>query len=469
MSRLLILSPLTLYAFFIWFPDIVHAGLLYVSGTEVALPLMLVLGLGLALTPDRLALLERHFPVLALPVLAALFFSATIVLSGLTSGNVVGVLRPTTRDLFGAIVLVYAFLVLREPRDHRLVLAAFGLGIVACALFLAAGFVVPPIAEMVVHMQGRFAGTFDHPNQLGIVTSTAIPLVVLARPFRRFVLDDLIVVPALFFIVVVSGSKTNMALGAFNFTLAYLVRFWLEGRIVKLTGFLVVLPVLAAGAVSAALAILESFGTDYVETVLLAFTNPGEVTSVHMRLEIWQGAVDGFSRNFLLGVGPTGTDGYIDFGHAHNLTLDVMLKYGLIGILVYLFWLGTAGGLIWRLLRSDARADRWTRTVGAGVALAMINYLIVNHVSDSGGNLTMKLFYFVWALGLALVVQAPATAAAAPAARTRRLGDRWRGGVGAAGLSGDVPATASSPPLPADGGATRGRFRTSAGFAPGRR
>ena len=437
MLNVIFLLPILLYAAGLWFPNLVDTPVLAISGTEIGIFGMLLF-LPFALLTRAGAVNRPHtfgFVLASLASIALFAGAITLSLSQLAtaSGAFREVFRIISRDVFGLILVAYTCLVVPSLREVRIVWWTAALGFIVMAVLIAPAFFDPSLnvrAEF-IGTQGRIQGFFNHPNQLGIVTATILPLFLLAPLGRQRLPVYAVLCVAALFCVLASGSKTNIVIATLLVVLCLGVRYLQHGEHVRVAVLAITAPVVLLTLLSGGLILLETYRPYYAAEVLRLLRDPLEAETLLGRAELWSGALVGFGDSPLLGVGLMTNTYLVVAGHAHNLTLDVLLKYGLVGFAGYGCWLAAAIATAVASVRRSARAgDLVLKGVTAGYLIAMITYLLVNHFSDSGQAETIRVFYFVWALALAtlrvadIAATKPAATGTAPAVF---IGRRWMG------------------------------------------
>lgn len=437
MARFWLLFPVLVYVAGMWFPNVVETPLLAVSGPEVGLLLMaLALPFLLSSSPTvpigPTSKTTAIFSLGAIATFGLLIFVCTLP-DIVWAGGMQAALRIVSREIFGFVLILYMWRVIERASELNLVVIWAGIGAIGLSLFLFPVFVDPGAyhGTGLVGPANRIAGTFGHPNQLGIVCSTIMSLFVLA-PFRRgrlFV--DLCVVPACLAVVVMTGSKANITFCVVVICLTYALRFYLERAYAKLTLTILMAPVVVVGLFVTIATLLATYQPEYFETVLELLRSPTEAGTVMGRGDLWGNALAGFASSPLLGVGPVAASDYLGVSQAHNLTLDVLLRSGLVGFVGYLLWLAACGTTAWRAHRKAAAKDEpevvrlsWAVIVAFGV------YFVANHISDSASPETARVFYFVWAVGLVTLRLAEAEATGRQARPLRPIGPARRRGCG---------------------------------------
>jgi exopolysaccharide production protein ExoQ len=294
-------------------------------------------------------------------------------------------------DLLHSVFLVYAF-------------AAF--------LNFVFVFIMPPLS--MEHVTPGYAGYFAGKNYLGQLAGVAFLLSVMEifenrrRPFA-------IVVAALSIaLLLLSNSKTSLALALFAPVLATLTL--VLKRWAKLS------PAILPVAVVLIYMVVSSFSSFNVYK--LSYLMYGESTFTG-RAFIWDFATYEIEQRPFFGwgyqsfwqVGPSGPakidgPGWIkEMPHAHNGFLDIRLEVGYIGFAIFLGFLLTTLHACGRLL--DLRPSRgWS-------VLSLAYFVIVNNFLESTW---MRGSEFVWVVFLIIVAELARCGASVPPRRQRNIG-----------------------------------------------
>jgi len=137
-------------------------------------------------------------------------------------------------------------------------------------------------------------------------------------------------------------------------------------------------------------------------------------TSVGLRLDMWKAGIGAFKQNPLIGSGPTGTDQVVDeliaggeihpavrdFRHLHNQYVEVMARYGIVGLVAYLLLLLVSLRLFMKKTRSDVPQ---VQALALGGSFFVTLHAIVNltqSMLERNIGVTMFVFMvvFVWAI-----------------------------------------------------------------------
>ncbi|MFL1466416.1 O-antigen ligase family protein [Marinobacter sp. HN1S83] len=137
-------------------------------------------------------------------------------------------------------------------------------------------------------------------------------------------------------------------------------------------------------------------------------------TSVGLRLDMWKAGVKAFQENPLIGSGPTGTEAVIsdlivsgqihpavqNFRHLHNQYIDVMARYGVIGLASYLLLMVVTFGLFLKKTNSDVPE---VKALALGGAFFVTLHAVVNltqSMLERNIGVTMFVFMvvFIWAV-----------------------------------------------------------------------
>lgn len=137
-------------------------------------------------------------------------------------------------------------------------------------------------------------------------------------------------------------------------------------------------------------------------------------TSVGLRLDMWKAGWTAFQENPLIGSGPSGTEAVIDdligsgqihpavrnFRHLHNQYVEVMARYGVVGVAAYILLLAVAIGLFMKKTRSTIPE---VRALALGGAFFVTLHAVVNltqSMLERNIGVTMFVFMvvFIWAV-----------------------------------------------------------------------
>ena len=309
----------------------------------IALQAMLLLAT-LVLSPAH-SLSKVFLPITSLAYVAWWIASYT------WDGNRAGWISASTRDLATIITIVVLAQVLGRDDFLRCLLRS---GYIAIGLIFFALAVQPGAAYSTAGPVPGLHGGFIHKNTMAPCLLLTASVVLCFHPNRTFRRCFMVFVAAL---LVLGDTTTGLA------TLVLLVLFnWMLGgykglvqRLGRSAGSLLMVAALIATLVAAEM---------FASVVMLS----GKDLTFSSRTVIWEGVTDAISRRFWDGYGygvweniwaePIRSinihNGFL-VAHAHNAALDLMLRLGAIGLILYLLlFLGTlrAG---WRgLLRDDA-------------------------------------------------------------------------------------------------------------------
>lgn len=137
-------------------------------------------------------------------------------------------------------------------------------------------------------------------------------------------------------------------------------------------------------------------------------------TSVGLRLDMWKAGWTAFQRNPFIGSGPSGTDAVVNelvgsgqihpavqnFRHLHNQYVEVMARYGVVGLAAYVLLMATSIGLFMQKTRS---AIPEVRALALGGAFFVTLHAVVNltqSMLERNIGVTMFVFMvvFIWAV-----------------------------------------------------------------------
>ena len=185
-----------------------------------------------------------------------------------------------------------------------------------------------------------------------------------------------------FSILIVVFSRVRSGLVAL--TLLFLLNAFLSPRMRKLS--------LAALALTLSMAIGSSYWFDF------------NLDSVNERLGLMGRSLELWGNHLLLGIGPDQFGAFLPgaglpVGHPHNTILGIGTEGGLIGLALYLIFLGCLVARAWQLLRSDDQetmAPEWVRRT---LVYVLATYLVVGLFDFNFGDTEVLLLHaFHWAL-----------------------------------------------------------------------
>lgn len=138
------------------------------------------------------------------------------------------------------------------------------------------------------------------------------------------------------------------------------------------------------------------------ERVTMTHQENGELdASAEERVAIWQDAAQMFSEDPVFGTGFNTyayLGRYMGYKDTHNYYLKILIEMGLAGLLAFLWLLGAACKMPWRLFR--LAKDPFMSALGCGLFAMMICVLVVNFFGDRWTFLQVNGFLWVL-LGLA--------------------------------------------------------------------
>ncbi|MDX8442176.1 O-antigen ligase family protein [Mesorhizobium australafricanum] len=382
----------------IWFPGAARIG-----GTDGSLSFLLALFCAVVSVTCYGDIARRLHRTEAVLVTAVLTTAALIIvfslLSMLYAGNPIRTFRAVFAQIFAFAIIPAVAAISARPKGSeaidRIVTVMIIMSVVtSCLVSIGLG-------------DARFAdrseGYFKHSNQLGIALSAGLPLVaamlVASRRYRILLLGCLLVV---LLGLVKSGSKTNFVVGVaglgvfFGLYSVYLVRR--RQAPVSILAGVAIAPVLLGTSLLA----LRSLNPRAYE-LLSTQASGGETHSMISRSRLWSISIDlGLAHPFI-GVGAGQTVGDIA-PHSHNLFIDYFRTLGvpgvaLITIIVVLVTAYLIGAVLSALSGDDASEEsRKTNVMVLGSAVAVLNYIVANQMSDSFGPSTAPFFWLPLAL-----------------------------------------------------------------------
>lgn len=300
----------------------------------------------ITLIPDfKLFLRLNNISNLLIP-LALFFFLLTIV--GAYNVNTVSSSFFNSGILFN---IFFFWLLINHERKEYMVLEKgmlfFALGsIITTVLF---------IADIgVVYEQGRLNMFNENQNYIGIRICTSV-IVLLTMIFQnnlklgqiRYIL--LLPIPFMLFLMAETGSRVAF--------MAFILAFMLGVVLFKTNGVLKKTMLIASGIVILAVAFVLLLQTDVLRNRLLQSTEGADLAG---RDVIWQSIIPLIVENPIFGVGETGYDYFaqVTFGKlwgAHNVFLEVLSDTGIIGLLIYLYFLFQ----IFKYAYSSYKTKKW--------------------------------------------------------------------------------------------------------------
>jgi O-antigen ligase len=245
---------------------------------------------------------------------------------------------------------------------------------------------------------GRYGGFLNHPNQYGIVLSTAsVTIVFFLHSSRRWEkLLGLLTITIFGFCLFQSLSKTNIILFLVSLTVGSLVIVARNPlHILRAMVALCLLAGVMVATVSVGKEALWQLSPKDARLIEDALFDPGEVRSIDTRKDSWADAMTYIRKHPVMGLGPGVADDVLLNNHAHNLFLQMYLDAGLSGVTGIAL---VVVGILWRGLQLIGQAarrrqvlddERVMRTVSG---IAIIIYVVANTMSDSFGTATMPVF-----------------------------------------------------------------------------
>lgn len=233
----------------------------------------------------------------------------------------------------------------------------------------------------------RVTGTFTHPNPLATYLTMIVVLGVAVLPYvgRWYRIGLVILIGAGAWTLLLTYTRSGWI--AVFLGLA-VVGYYQRGILLPLLGILLVVVALALPAVTERFADLSDTAT--------ASGQP--VNSLEWRVQTWETAL-GAVENPIVGMGLRSSDVLTDANKLpHNDFVRMYVELGIVGFLVYLWFLGAA----WRIaLRSlAASASDLNRGLAVGFAGVAAAFLVLSVVSNLLSQLVL-LWYFAIAASLA--------------------------------------------------------------------
>ncbi|MGE2836580.1 O-antigen ligase family protein [Mycobacterium sp. SMC-4] len=251
----------------------------------------------------------------------------------------------------------------------------------------------------------RSMGFFEHANQYAIWIISLVPLVLLVS--RNIVFASLALLN-IGLALVVTGSKFNLAL-------VFVIAWFALGLRARLRLSILIpaaIPVFAfayASVMNTVINIMRLVNPEYAEKVQVAIEDPLNAYSVVDRLALWQSAVDHAAESPVIGIGGGQAYTVLTYPHAHNIVLQYLLTYGVLGavVILLLFCVAFAASVEGKPADTDSYRAKHALT------LSLTSLFISNQFSDSMASQQILLFGIIVGILLALN-------------RTRCSGDRER-------------------------------------------
>jgi O-antigen ligase len=333
----------------------------------------------------------------------AIFFLS--IISTTYAEKPIDAIRYSVRYLQGTILLAaLATSTINITHIHRAYLC-FVVGAIFSAAISCSGIIFPFMEQFTVDpsARGRYQGVFNHPNQLGLAMAMAIPLML---PFaKKNNLVFLSGLPLIFLGLFLSGSKLNIILGALNILL-YIILLNLTYKSIINTIFNFFLSLLFIFLIySPILHVIEELNPDHYSVMMEFFVDPLSQGTTIDRIDMYNSIINYIWQGHIFGVGAGNQINVIQYIHAHNMFLDIVLCLGIPGLIFFSILIYHCISLLicplikskYKIITSPPSAEIYALMV------AGFSYLISNLSSDSFGSNTLPLFWVC--LGLSIAFQ----------------------------------------------------------------
>ncbi|EON90637.1 hypothetical protein MARLIPOL_17858 [Marinobacter lipolyticus SM19] len=211
----------------------------------------------------------------------------------------------------------------------------------------------------------------------------------------------------------VSGTRSGwVAIPVVTFIGLYVFRQLLIQR--KALLVLMTMLIVTGFVIASQFDLVEQRATVAVNEFIDYYEDGRNGTSVGLRLDMWKAGVEAFKKNPLIGAGPSGTDAVVgdlirsgqihpaveDFRHLHNQYIEMMARYGVIGLVSYLLLLVVTFRLFMRKTHSNIPE---VKALALGGAFFVTLHAIVNltqSMLERNIGVTMFVFMvvFIWAV-----------------------------------------------------------------------
>lgn len=345
-----------------------------------------------------------------------------IVLAGLASTAVAvdrsAAVTFAVRYAVGLGVIVAVAAAVRRGDRWRTLLATVTAGGALVVILAWAGTRLPGLGAVTLGVSNRSEALFEHPNQLGMMLSTVLPIAAafaVASRGGRAVLAagvTLLLLHGTF----LSGSIVNAAVAAATLlALALLIQSSRRRTAAQAAGLTALIAIGAIGLASAP-RLLEPFFPRIargVEALLLSPLSLVEaVPSFASRLAIYRRAVEVIAEHPVLGIG--GDNAYLvlstawasNVSHAHNLFLNAALSLGLIGLLGTIVFAAAWCALAVRVIRGAWSVPADAAPLYLGLGTGMLAFFVTNQSSDSLGGTIVYVLWLWLGAGLAMTTVA---------------------------------------------------------------
>ncbi|RST31444.1 hypothetical protein HMF7854_11780 [Sphingomonas ginkgonis] len=281
--------------------------------------------------------------------------------------------------------------------------------------------------EALVMREYRLTAFFENANQLGVVVLAIWPLavaLVLTAPTARLRLLATGALAILGAAILLSGTKTAMALGFVSGALVWLYHASRSGSLGKTLVTLTIALCLIVLAVPVTLWLISiSSPTAFRKVSAILANGVWEYRSIQTRDVIWQESIRLGLKHPLLGTGAGSK--VLGYSHSHNMSLDYFRGMGILGLVAALTLLVAVASRTAAFVASTWHkgvVDRSADVVTAAMYLGATFYLVGNQLSDSFSPTTAFPF---WMLYLGAYFSTLKPRAVAARARLRRSTRDW--------------------------------------------
>lgn len=343
--------------------------------------------------------------LLAAGLLVAL---ATIATVGMTSVLVADsawpVIRFVVRYLMGLVTIVALLDLLSTPERLRTLVRAVTFGALASIVLGGAGLAVPALGEITVRSSDRVQAFMNHPNQLAILLTSWMPIVLAGALHRPRRWRAWLTVAVLLAGIGLTGSKFNLLLlavtvPAYAFVFTALHRGWTKRLMLRL-----VLTFGLGAAAALAIAVVAQTNPRTLTTLARLAEDPFSTSTVASRQELWSLAISAGNASPVLGIGADHAATVLPHDHAHNVVLHFYLTLGVLGTTALALLFGGIATLVTVTARTAMRMRvAWNLrapVVALGASLVPVNYVAGNMSSDSFGPATSPLLWVALAVAL---------------------------------------------------------------------
>lgn len=381
----------------------------YISGIGMQINHVVTLVLIIVFTISKLV--HKDFRLINMPrplfkyslwIMASTFsIIVAATMSSINARNIIEVAKFQIAYLIGLLVLIVYLTVLEKKEDVDFILNLLILGGIFSVLCSFLGYFIPFFKEITFNRFGRAQGFLLHPNQLGIMLSSLIPISAATLSTKYHKYSSWLTMIILLSGVVISGSKTNLFI-SFTFGLLALLiinliqptssqrhlSFFIMGFVVILSGI-------------AALVLLQKIVPKSLQNLQMLLTYREEYRTLVIRREIWSAAVLLVQENNpFFGMGAGNTRDYLGVNHAHNVVIEYFFTMGYFGVIVLFMFLTSVFSLCLYSILISKKMPVIFRAQIIGLVLGICSYVLSNQLSESFGGTTLPI---LWVLIGALI------------------------------------------------------------------